>query len=75
MSNTCFFCGNQYTPQQLKDRSPNKTVVKHTHEGQVYTDTVIPFNDAFYEIVSGPRKGGLVHRWNLEETAKQRFFI
>jgi hypothetical protein len=60
----CFFCGNLYDPKK-RNNKPDPIEIKHTHEGQTYTDKVIVSDDAFYEIVSGPRKGNLVHTWNV----------
>ncbi len=60
----CFFCGNDYTPQQQKDKV--QTIeIKHTHNGQILTDKANIYNDAFYEIVTGKYKGNLVHIWNI----------
>ena len=60
----CFFCGNEYTPKQQKEKMPPQ-LVKHTHNGQILEDMAIVYNDAFFEIVSGKYKGNLIHRWNV----------
>lgn len=60
----CSICGNDYTPQQVKDKIRPETI-KYTHEGKILTDKAIRYNDAFYEIVTGEYKGNLVHIWNV----------
>ncbi len=63
----CPICGNEYTPQQQKENSPNKITVKHEVDGRIISSLVIPYDDAFFEIVEGKYKGNLVHRWNVIE--------
>lgn len=60
----CSICGNDFTPQQQKD-AIKPTQIKHSHNGQILTNMAIPYNDAFFEIVTGKYKGNLVHRWNI----------
>lgn len=50
---------------KLKINTDQK-IIRHTHNGKTYTDTVKPYNDAFFEIVKGRRKGNLVHLWNIK---------
>jgi len=61
----CSICGNEYNPQQTKKEVIKPVEVRHSHNGQILTDKVVPYDDAFFEIVSGKYKGNLVHRWNI----------
>jgi len=60
----CIFCGNDYTPQQLKDKAPTQNI-RHSHNGVILTDTATRYNDAFFEIVKGERRGNLVHIFDV----------
>ena len=62
MSN-CVLCGKQVTHTPKVE----PTNVSHFVDNISVSDKVVPYNDAFYEIVSGPRKGGLVHIWNIKK--------
>ena len=40
--------------------------IYHTHNGIQLKDKAIGYNDAFYEIIEGERKGNLVHVWDVK---------
>lgn len=56
---TCNKCG------QITTDGPQPKEMVYMHEGIKYRADLIPFNDAFYTIVSGPHKGNLVHTFNV----------
>lgn len=56
---TCNNCG------QIIPDKPQPKQMAYTHEGVKYTADLIPYNDAFYEVVSGRHKGNLVHTFNV----------
>lgn len=64
----CPLCGNAYTPEQLKQKEI-ATAKPYTYlvEGIKHEAKLIPFNDAFFEVVSGKHKGNLVHTFNVKK--------
>ena len=56
----CTFCGNPLSPQQIK---PVK--VRFFNERQPDEAEVIPYNDAFFEVVKGKHKGNLIHIFDI----------
>lgn len=43
-----------------------KYIIYHYVNGKLITDNAIGYNDAFYEITDGDRKGCLVHVWDVK---------
>ena len=66
MSTTCPHCGNPFTPQQIKSQETAKAkTYTYRVEGIKHEAKLLPFNDAFFEVVSGKHKGNLVHTSNV----------
>lgn len=64
MQTHCKNCGNQLTPQQQKETI--QPILKDFWNESVKENAyMIPYNDAFYEIVKGKYKGNLVHTFNV----------
>ena len=60
----CTFCGNPLSPQQIKEQiKPVK--VRFFNERQPDEAEVIPYNDAFFEVVKGKHKGNLIHIFDI----------
>lgn len=39
--------------------------IKYLHNGKILTLSVIPYNDAFFEVVKGKYKGNLIHIFSI----------
>jgi transcription initiation factor IIE alpha subunit len=54
-------------PHCGKDITVNKPTenINHLDKGVTYIDIAVRINDAFYEIIKGPRQGNLVHIWSI----------
>lgn len=64
---TCPTCGNAYTPEQTKQQAAAEAkVLTYFVEGVKHTAKLIPFNDAFFEVVTGKHKGNLVHTFDVK---------
>ena len=68
MSINCPTCGNPLTPTQKKQKA-QRYLITHTHNHVQHIDEAIVHSDAFYEVISGNRKGGLVHRWSASNVS------
>lgn len=64
MQTHCKNCGNKLTPQQQKENI-TPTLKNFWHESVLETAYMIPYNDAFFEIVKGKYKGNLIHIFNV----------
>lgn len=64
----CSQCGNSLTPQQVKENQ-QKFFITHTYNHVEHVDVAVIYSDAFFEIISGNRKGGLVHKWNITNSS------
>ena len=62
MTTFCNHCGN-VVPQ----KKPNPFFITHYVNHVQHISKVVPFNDAFYEIVEGKWKGNLVHVFNSKK--------
>lgn len=61
--NICNCCGGVInTPPRVKP-----ITVQHFVNNNLVSDSVVPFGDAFYQIVSGKRKDGLIHIFNVKK--------
>lgn len=66
----CPRCGNRLTPEQEKE-SQQKYLITHTSNHVEHIDECIVHDDAFFEIMSGNRKGNFIHRWNANNISKR----
>lgn len=64
MQTHCENCGNKLTPQQQKN-TIQPILREFWNESVKETAYMIPYNDAFFEIVKGKYKGNLVHTFNV----------
>ena len=63
-NNSCQFCGNKLNPQQIKENIPSRTI-KFFNERVPDEAEVIPYSDAFVEVVKGKYKGNLIHIFDI----------
>ncbi len=64
----CPLCGNEYTAEQIKQKEVLKAQEKtYFVEGVKHSAKLLPYNDAFFEIVSGKHKGNLVHTFDVKK--------